>query len=396
MTSGRTIFSVLFLAVFATTMGAGIVAPLLPVYADRIGAGAFEIGLIFGAFSLTRTLFVPYFGRLSDRIGRKLLLTSGLMLYAFLSVLYAASATVEVLILLRLGQGFASAMILPVAQAYVGMIAPAFKEGRVMGLFSMSLYGGLSFGPLIGGLLSDFYTMKIPFLSMGGLAMVGFLMCLFFLPSDFPQKTAAKPHVGPAKQKTYRELLGMPPVRAIFIFRFCFTSCVGVTWAFLPLLADELRLSSSATGMVVMINVAITGILQAPMGYLADRFSKKTLIVVGGIMAFISVLFLKEATTLPGLFIANAVFGAGGGLSFPAIMAIGVIEGKRSAAMGSIMGLLAFAHSLGMLAGPLVGGALMDFSSMKAVFTCAAGSVCLGTLLCLKVHPRKEITNGNN
>ena len=61
------IFITLFLAVFVTTMGAGMVAPLLPVYAHELGAGALQIGLIFGAFSLTRSVLVPYFGKLSDR-----------------------------------------------------------------------------------------------------------------------------------------------------------------------------------------------------------------------------------------------------------------------------------------------------------------------------------------
>ena len=58
------------MAVFVTTMGAGLVAPLLPVYAHELGAGGLQIGLIFGAFSLTRTIFVPYFGKLSDRKGK--------------------------------------------------------------------------------------------------------------------------------------------------------------------------------------------------------------------------------------------------------------------------------------------------------------------------------------
>ena len=59
------------MAVFVTTMGAGLVAPLLPVYAHELGAGGLQIGLIFGAFSLTRTIFVPYFGKLSDPEGKK-------------------------------------------------------------------------------------------------------------------------------------------------------------------------------------------------------------------------------------------------------------------------------------------------------------------------------------
>ena len=57
------IFITLFIAIFVTAMGAGFVAPLLPNYAHELGAGGLQIGLIFGAFSLTRTIFVPYFGK---------------------------------------------------------------------------------------------------------------------------------------------------------------------------------------------------------------------------------------------------------------------------------------------------------------------------------------------
>ena len=93
------IFSTLFIAIFVTAMGAGFVAPLLPIYAHELGAGGFQIGLIFGAFSLTRTLFVPYFGKLSDRKGRKPFITTGLFLYFLVSLFYAANKSVETLIL---------------------------------------------------------------------------------------------------------------------------------------------------------------------------------------------------------------------------------------------------------------------------------------------------------
>ena len=147
------IFTTLFLAIFFTTLGVGLVVPLLPVYAHELGAGAFQVGLVFAAFSLTRSMFVPYFGKLSDKKGKKPFLTTGLFIFFFLSILYTYSKNIETLILLRLGQGFASAMVLPVAQAYIGSMTPPQKEGRVMGLFSISLYGGLSIGPLLGRLL---------------------------------------------------------------------------------------------------------------------------------------------------------------------------------------------------------------------------------------------------
>jgi len=369
------IFNTLFLAVFVTAMGAGLVAPLLPVYAHELGAGAFQIGLVFGAFSLTRSIFVPYFGKLSDRKGKKPLLTAGLFFYFLLSLVYTTSKSVEALIALRLGQGFASAMILPVAQAYVGMITPSHKEGRIMGLFNISLYGGLSLGPLLGGVVTDWFNIQISFLSMGVLTLFGFLLCLFFLPretrSDIEASASSK------KAVSYLELMKIPSVFSLFAFRACFTTCIGITWTFLPFLAStSMGLSSSAIGVLVMVNVFIAGLFQAPMGYLADRFSKKLLVTAGGIIAVGSILYFNRASSFGELILANGFLGLAGGISFPAIMALGVIEGRRTAAMGSLMGLLALGHSLGMLIGPLLAGVLIDLFSLGTIFI--AGAIIMG------------------
>ena len=369
------IFNTLFLAVFVTAMGAGLVAPLLPVYAHELGAGAFQIGLIFGAFSLTRSIFVPYFGKLSDRKGKKPLLTAGLFIYFFLSLLYTTSKSVEALIALRLGQGFASAMILPVAQAYVGMITPTHKEGRIMGLFNISLYGGLSLGPLLGGVVTDWYNIQTSFLSMGALTFSGFILCLFLLPAEESNEKKNPDTV--KKPASYMKLMKTPSIFSLFAFRTCFTTCIGITWTFLPFLAStSLGLSSSAIGVLVMVNVFVAGFFQAPMGYLADRFSKKVLVTAGGIIAVVSILYINRASSFGEIVLANGFLGLAGGMSFPAIMALGVIEGRRTSAMGSLMGLLALGHSLGMLIGPLLAGVLIDLFSLGTIFI--AGAIIMG------------------
>ena len=379
------IFVTLFLAVFVTTTGAGVVAPLLPVYAHQLGAGAFQIGLIFAAFSLTRSVFVPYFGKLSDQKGRKPFITLGLCLYFLLSLIYAASESVAAIIGLRLAQGFASAMILPVAQAYVGAITPREKEGRMMGTFNVALYCGLSIGPLLGGVLRDSFNIQVSFLAMGGLAMIGFLLCLLFLPQTHTEKLQNSSRNRPSVP--YLKLMKDPFVFSLFTFRMAFTTCVGITWAFIPLLAStRMGLSSASIGVVVMVNVLIAGLLQTPMGYLADHYNKKILVVTGGILAVISLLYLEHANGFAGLIIANGIFGLAGGVSLPAIMALGVIEGRRTEAMGSIMGLLAQAHSVGMLAGPLLAGLLLDISSFKVIFGVGAAILFVGTFFFFKKY----------
>lgn len=122
------------------------------------------------------------------------------------------------------------------------------------------------------------------------------------------------------------------------------------------------------------------------MGYLADRFSKRALTIAGGILAVMSVLYLNRASSFGELVLANGILGLAGGISFPAIMALGVIEGRRTNAMGSLMGLLALGHSLGMLAGPLLAGALIGFTSFGTVFILGAIILGVGTAVFIWSH----------
>ena len=159
----------------------------------------------------------------------------------------------------------------------------------------------------------------------------------------------------------YRTLMRNRYLGALFFFRFAFTTSIGMVWAFLPLLAGlEFNLSSSAVGILVMLGVLTTGLLQTPMGLLADRCDKRSLIVLGGTLAAGAVFSFVYTEGFWGLFVANVLFGVGGGVAIPAVLAMTVIIGRHTASMGSIMGLLTMGHSMGMLTGPVVAGFMMD------------------------------------
>jgi len=273
------VFATLFLAVFSVTVGVKLAVPLLPVYAHELGATGLYIGFMFGAFSLSRTIFLPYFGKISDRKGRKPFIVAGLLAYSLVSIAYIFSKSVNQFILIRFLQGIASAMILPVALAYVGDITPERREGFLMGLFNVSLFGGLSVGPVIGGMVKDTFGIQISFLSMGLFCFAGFLLCLMLLPptNDETPPSRVKPPLN------YRILVKDKNIGGLFIFRLAYTTCIGIVWAFLPLFADSaFNLSSSIIGILLMVGVLTTGLLQTPMGFLADRFSKRMLFTIGG------------------------------------------------------------------------------------------------------------------
>ncbi len=385
----KKIFATLFFSMFGTVTGVGIVVPLLPVYATHLGAGGVYIALIFAAFSISRSILLPYFGRLSDRKGRKPFIIAGLFAYSVVSVLYMLSHGVESLIAVRFIQGIASAMIMPAVQAYVGDITPPQREGFTMGLFNMSMFLGLSIGPLIGGVLRDNFSLDMSFASMGILTFTGFLVSFLLLPPTESEQISGR-EVEPL---AWKNLLQDRDMAGLFLFRLAYAACIGVIWSFLPVLADvKFSLSSSSIGVLVTLGVLSSGLLHVHMGLVADRMNRKAMIVFGGLIITYAIFSFEWASGFKDLVVACMLFGLGGGISMPALMALAVLKGNSRDAMGSVMGLLAMAHSIGMLTGSLVAGLMMDVSRLRNAFP--SGGVlmllCLGLFIFL-TYEKKEM-----
>lgn len=370
------IFIILFFALFATVTGVGIVVPLLPVYAQALGAGGFLIGMVFGGFSLTRTLFLPLFGRLSDNYGRKPFLVTGLFSYFLISLLFTLAHHVYTLIVIRLVQGVASAMVMPVAQAYVGEITPRGREGFTMGVFNMSVFAGLSIGPVLGGVIRDHFGMNAAFGGMAGMALAACFLSLVMLPPVSSEKIASAGR-SPVRWSLIladRVLIGM------VLFRFLYTACIGVVWGFMPVYGAGFNLSSSAVGLLVMLGVSISGLMHIPMGAMADRWDKNRMVIAGGIVVAVSMFMMGKAAGFFDLFAASMIFGVGGGISMPAVMALAVMRGSRNNAMGTVMSLITIGHSMGMLVGSLFAGVIMDLAGLPAAFLTGGGLMAAGVV----------------
>jgi len=361
---------ILSMAIFAAMLGVGIIVPLLPLYANRLGATAFEIGMIFSGFSIARMIFMPVVGRLSDKHGRKPFLTAGLILYSFSSVGYIAAKTVLALGLVRFAHGFAAAMVIPVAFAYIGDLAPVNEEGRYVGIFQTALFLGFGFGPLLGGVISDIFNMKANFLALGALAGLAALMVFFGLGESAPKRRTPHPPI--------LSSLKIPVVSGLMIYRFVTALGRGTLMAFLPLFADKVgHLTTSQIGLIISSNMLFSASLQSSGGRLADKSSRVGLVLGGSVISSLILCILPLGRSFWPLLGLNLLLGISSAISLPAASAIAIDEGRK-AGMGQLFGLFNVAMSAGIATGPLVAGGIARAINLQAVFPFAGIFTLLG------------------
>jgi MFS family permease len=143
-----------------------------------------------------------------------------------------------------------------------------------------------------------------------------------------------------------------------------------------------------------MLGVLVSGILHVPMGLLADKISKKWMVVTGGMIVALAVFSFVWVQSFWGMVWASIIFGIGGGISMPALMAIAVLKGSQTDSMGSVMAILTLAHSLGMFGGSLIGGLMMDLFQLRVAFPLGAIIMLITTAVFLfSIRPQKRLSS---
>ena len=371
----RRVFPWVAVAVLATQVGMGIISPILPIYAKDLGATGLWIGIIAAGYSISRAVFMAPFGWLSDRRGRKAILAAGLFTSAGLSFAYIYAGSVEWLTLVRGFHGLFSAMVIPIATAYVGELSPEGEEGKWMGYFNTAFFVGFGVGPLLGGLVADRLGTAAAFNAMGALNLISFLTVVFFLPEATVRKARRKVEV------SYRRMFGSGVVRGLFAYRFIFELAMSAVMSFLPVYVGvTLGMDKTMIGALIAVHLLVMSFLQVYTGVLSDRMGRRGMIMGGSLTTFA----LLATMTLTGNFWVllgiMALRAVSSSFTMPAISAISVEEGRRFG-MGSTTSILGVATSAGMAVGPVLAGLVADAANVPAIFYLSAAVGLLGTAL---------------
>jgi EmrB/QacA subfamily drug resistance transporter len=143
-------------AAFLTPFLTSAVNLALPSIGKDLHANAINLGWVISSFILTSAIFLLPFGRLGDIIGRKKVFTIGIVLFTISTFLIVFSQSIITLIILRIFQGFSSAMIFGTSMAILTSVFQPGERGRAIGINITATYLGLSLGPVVGGLLTHY------------------------------------------------------------------------------------------------------------------------------------------------------------------------------------------------------------------------------------------------
>lgn len=362
----RHLLIILLLSVFIALLGIGIIVPVMPVFAESLGAGGLALGIIIAAFSLTRGFCQPVVGNLSDRWGRKGFLISGLFVYGLVGLMMPEATSLGALILIRSLHGVGSAMIVPVAMAYVADLTPLGHEGRYMGFLNIAIFSGIGCGPLIGGFCTDRWGMASAFYVMASLSFLAMMLIILQMPTAPLSSTKAYRRAGVFT--SLRTMLTSQRTSGILLARMSTMIIMVPTMALLPLLMHQwFQATGMQIGMVIAARTLVNALLQTPCGRLADRVDKVNFLrfgclVISAVMCLVPLA--GNFWVLLGLFV---ILGSGEAIIWPTLGALATEEG-RLYGQGSMMGVFNLAMSGGVFIGAIGAGVTSDWLGLDWSF----------------------------
>ncbi|MBV6477419.1 MAG: Tetracycline resistance protein, class C [Ignavibacteria bacterium] len=369
------------LTIFIDLLCFGIILPLLPSFSIQVlHINEFVIGLSAGIYSLMQFLFLPFWGALSDRYGRKPVITISLfgsiisnLLLAF--VFSGTILSVSFFIFTRALAGVFAANI-SAAQAVISDITTHEERTKGIGYVSAAFSLGFVFGPAIGGILSEKFGFAIPVFFSSGLSFIAFLMSIFVLKESLPDEIMKrnrnvkqnfnplnfKKYTAAVKNKTFGKFIVI-----FFVSVFSFSNIFGTLQLFCAR-TDGLNFNQEEIGYILSFMGIIGAIVQLYLLKMLDKLigSVNTLLS-GCILAAIGLALLGYSGSAYFLMFTIAVLASGNGLCNTMSASL-LTQHVSSSEQGSIIGIN---HSLGSLArffGPVWGGFIYQYAGYKFPF----------------------------
>lgn len=350
------VLPILFMIMFLVMVGFGIIIPVLPFYAEEMGASPTELGLLMAVYSLMQFVFAPMWGRISDKIGRKPVIMIGIFGLSLSFFLMAFSTKLWMLFVARVIGGMLAAANMPTVMAYVADITSEEDRGKGMGIIGAATGLGFIFGPAIGGVFTNI-NLHAPFFISGIVSLLTFFFVLFVLKESI--------HLSTSKSVEKKKLSWKSAFQGSLIMLYCLQffislSLSGLEATFAYFAAKKAGLDAVTLGYVFMIMGLASAVVQGSMGKLTNKFGEEIIIQAGILISAVGfglILFASNFTT-SAIFLA--IFGIGNGVIRPSVSSL--LTKTSNIGHGMTTGYLYSVDSLGRIIGPVIGGFLYSIA----------------------------------
>ncbi len=382
---------VLFLTVFIDIIGFGIIIPLLPFYAENFGASPVIITLLFSCYSFMQFLFAPFWGSLSDRIGRRPILLLSIV-GSCLSYLWCGVAnSLWMLFASRLLAGFMGGTIVT-AQAYISDITSPDNRTKGMGMIGASVGLGFTLGPAMGGLLAgsnpEQVNYQLPFLAASGLSLGGFIFAFFALPKSGKLNSDGEIKTVSVSKRLLGliETLKLPLINVLIgIFFLIFLGSNGTQTTLALWLERQFSWGPQQIGYIIMFCGVLGTIIQGGMlGILNKKFGEVNLLVSGISCLGVGLFLIPFSPTLILFLVAMSCVIIGECLCKTAIRSL-LSQLAKAHDTGKILGIAQSAASLGLIVGPALAGLSFVVMGKDFPFFNGAILILMATILCLSI-----------
>jgi DHA1 family multidrug resistance protein-like MFS transporter len=343
-------------------LGYGLVIPLMPFYIDKLGASGKQLGLLTATYSVMQFLFAPFWGAVSDRIGRKPVLMLGILGNGLFLLLFGLASELWMLFLARALAGILASATSPATMAYISDSTSRQDRSGAMGKLGAAMGLGVILGPGLGGWLAG-VSLATPFYVAAGLSLLSLLLIAVLLPESHPAEPRSQKGLKLAAFRTadLRSAL-LSPIGVLlflaFLLSFGMTSFEGI-FGLYALNKFDYGPQEVGTIMVVigLVSAAVQALLTGP---LTKRWGEAVVIRASLLGVSVGFLVMLLARTFPTVLLTTGLFVFAVALLRPAVTAL--ISKQTTGGQGAAMGLANSFSSLGRMAGPVWAGFLFDLN----------------------------------
>lgn len=354
---------VLLLVVFINLVGFGVVIPLLPFYAKSMNAAPWQVTTMFAAYSLGQFFGEPFWGRLSDRIGRRPVLIVTIVANTLAYIALAFAPNIWIAMAVRLVGGFGSGNISTI-QGYMADVTPPEKRAGRMGLLGAAFGAGFVIGPALVMVIhpgAGHLGYQLPLFlaaAMAGTAALG--VFLFVTESRAP---AAPDMVQPNRREAMAAAAAHPVLSRVLLVTLISTGAFAGMEAVFGLYADvRFNWGPSQVAACFAIIGVIASLGQGLLtGRLARRFGEGRVLTTGLAIIALTLLITPFIPSPPVAVVAVACTAFGQSLVFPCVAAL-ISRASPPDRQGQMLGLNMAAGSLARIGGPLLAGPLFGIA----------------------------------